>query len=86
MNDAKETRAYWLTQGMARVLGISLSSAIRSGALSHDGLEAMVDRCGHCAHADACLGWLARQQGEVGTAPDYCANRAALAALPPRRH
>ena len=84
--DDGEARAYWLTQGMARVMGISLSSAIRCGALSRERLDAMVERCAQCAHAADCLGWLAGQQGGQTAPPDYCANRSALAALRPRRH
>lgn len=86
MDDGAATRAYWLTQGMARALGINLSTAIRSGGLSRAGLERLVDRCAQCPHAGECLGWLAHPQGQAPTLPDYCPNRAALGALRPRRH
>ncbi|MFT4151023.1 MAG: DUF6455 family protein [Paracoccaceae bacterium] len=73
-------RAWGLTRGMARVLGVDLTDAVVEGWLSRPELGAMVDRCGACPHEARCLDWLSRHVSAPAL-PGYCRNRQALEAL-----
>lgn len=75
------TQHYWLTQGMARALGVNLSGAIHTGGLSRSGLDDLVARCQACGHAADCLPWLGRNAVGAAALPTYCENRVPLDAL-----
>ena len=75
------TQHYWLTQGMARALGVNLSAAIHTGGLSRSALDGLVARCQACGHAADCLPWLGRNAGRAAALPTYCENRVPLDAL-----
>jgi len=76
-------RAWGLTQGMARVVGVSLPQAVAQGRMARRDLAALVGRCQSCAHSDACMLWLA-QAGRVAALPGFCPNKAGIEALAPR--
>lgn len=73
-------RAWGLTRGMGRVLGVSLADAVIEGWLSRAELAALVDRCQACGRAADCTGWLARQVSAEAL-PEFCPNKAPLEAL-----
>ncbi|MBI1218910.1 MAG: hypothetical protein GC186_10210 [Rhodobacteraceae bacterium] len=75
------TQHYWLTQGMARALGVNLSAAIHAGILSRADLDTLVARCQDCGHASDCLLWLGRNASGAPALPGYCENRVPLEAL-----
>jgi hypothetical protein len=77
----RETTPYWLTRGMARALGVNLSSALAAGALGRDGLEELVLRCAACGRQAECMPWLGQNAAHAETLPDYCALKAPLEAL-----
>ncbi len=73
-------KAWGLTRGMGRVLGVDLVDAVVEGWMRRAELAVLVDRCQACGRADACTGWLARTLAAEAL-PPYCANKAALEAL-----
>jgi len=75
-------RAWWLTRGMARVTGVSLSRAVVDGWLSRAELAEMVLRCEACAMDECCTRWLA-QSASARRMPVFCPNKAAIEALAP---
>ena len=74
-------RNYWLTQGMARTLGVNLAGAIAGGWLTREDLGIMVVRCRMCGRAEQCTRWLAQNGAGASELPDYCANKSELEAL-----
>jgi hypothetical protein len=78
--DAPE--AWGLTQGMARVVGISLPSAVIDGWLTRAELARLVGRCQICDQSPRCLRWLSVPRRDVAL-PDYCPNKPEIEALAP---
>ena len=76
-------KAWWLTYGMARVVGVNLPHAVLDGFVKRSELAAMVSRCQSCGKADACSAWLAQVVTEPQL-PVLCRNKAELEALSPR--
>ena len=74
-------RNYWLTQGMARSIGVNLSGAISEGWMTRDDLGVMVVRCRMCGRAAQCTSWLGRNGAGAEALPDFCANKTDLEAL-----
>ncbi len=71
--------AFWLTRSVARVIGLDLSAAMRSGALGPQEYSDMVTRCRLCQDFGACRNWLAsRGPRGAGVVPPTCANAARL--------
>jgi len=77
-------RAWALTQGLARVVGVSLPQAVAQGRLSHRDLAALVKRCQSCDCANKCMPWLA-QIASAEAVPEFCPNKQGIEALVPRR-
>lgn len=75
------TQSYWLTQGMARALGVNLSSGVLEGWLKRSELDSMVLRCQLCGCRARCTQWLAVNGAGATSLPDYCANKAELESL-----
>ena len=76
-----ETPLAWgLTRGMARLLGVSLSSAVVDGWLSRKELGQLVDRCEDCTQKAACILWIAAAAG-TPCPPVFCPNKTELEAL-----
>lgn len=75
-------KAWGLTRGMARVLGINLADAVIEGWLTRPELAELVDRCQACDRSADCTGWLALTVSADGL-PDFCPNKRALEALSP---
>ncbi len=84
MGGSSVLQHYWLTQGMARALGVNLCAAIAAGALKRSVLDDLVARCEACKRQAECLPWLGRNAMGAADLPEYCANRQALLALKPR--
>ncbi|MEY4984254.1 MAG: hypothetical protein RIR62_2520 [Pseudomonadota bacterium] len=76
-------KAWGLTRGMARVIGMNLTDAVVEGWLTRPELADLVDRCQGCDQSEACTRWLSRTLSAEAL-PAYCANKAALEALAPR--
>lgn len=75
-------RAWWLTRGMARLVGVNLPQAVVDGWLSREELSALVMRCESCTCHGRCDSWLA-QSGDAHEMPGFCPNKPGLEALSP---
>ena len=75
-------RAWGLTRGMARVLGLNLTRAVLDGWVTREELADLVDRCQACGCSGDCTAWLARMVSSEAL-PDYCPNKRSLEALSP---
>lgn len=73
-------RAWWLTHGVARSVGVSLPNAVIEGWLTRRELARIVDRCQSCSCAEDCAARLAKPQPEPSL-PDFCCNKAEIEAL-----
>ncbi len=69
---------FFLTQGIARAMGISLTEALADGRLDREGYAAMVARCHACPHSKDCKASISDPQVTRLGAPAYCRNRPAL--------
>ena len=74
-------QAWGLTQGMARLAGANLPSAVIEGWLTRSELARLVGRCQTCSHSPRCLRWLAVAQKPP--LPDYCPNKPEIESLAP---
>ena len=72
--------AWGLTRGMARVLGVSLTTAVVDGWLSRPELAVLVDRCQACQQKQSCMAWLA-SAAQTPCLPVFCPNKQPLEAL-----
>lgn len=75
-------RAWWLTHGMARAVGVDLPRAVTEGWLKRSELAQIVTRCQGCGCSAACTGWLA-DPTHAAALPGYCRNKAAIESLAP---
>ena len=75
------TMHFYITRGVARAMGISLSEAMHSGQLKPEGYAAMVTACRGCALLEACQQWLGQQATISPTPPPGCYNGEALSRL-----
>lgn len=71
---------FWITQSVARSVGLRFSDAMQRGLLSEDDFAALVTACQKCPYVEFCVAHLgeARALGEV---PEFCANKDALEML-----
>lgn len=76
-------RHFWLTQGMARTLGIRFSDVIAQGRLTPQGFTDLVNTCRGCPLSHRCVAWMARAEAATQPAPSYCENADALNRLRP---
>lgn len=67
------SRHFWLTQGMARTVGVNLNQALRTGQVGRDDYAQLIAECCNCTHCKECMAWLAAHGGGAEQAPDYCA-------------
>lgn len=67
---------FWLTQDMAKALGVDLVAAFRAGRITQAGYAGMVTRCRHCSDPAGCRRWLGRHEtrGSATAPPAYCEN------------
>lgn len=79
--DNRFSRHFWLSQGMARSIGVNVNEALRVGRLDRDAYAELVARCCHCARTEQCLGWMARQGAGAEALPGWCALKPELEAL-----
>ena len=68
------TRAFWITQGVGRTLGIRFGAAILDGRFSTTRFARLIDRCAGCDQSDRCLAWLGAPGPCPDAAPDFCPN------------
>lgn len=72
--------AWGLTRGMARSLGVNLTSAVVDGWLTRPELARLVDRCQTCEQKPACMKWLS-VAAATPCVPVFCPNKEALEVL-----
>ena len=75
-----------LVRGMARTLGVDLSSELVAGELPAQVWLDAVIRCSDCEATDACQHWLADPAAgdaasDAASAPDFCRNAGLMDAL-----
>ena len=75
-------RAWGLTRGMARVIGLNLVEAVTEGWFARTELAEMVDACVACGQTDRCTAFLA-VTSRTESLPAFCANKAVIEALQP---
>lgn len=83
MGYVEAPKAWGLTRGMGRVVGVNLTDAVVEGWLSRGELADLVDRCQACDRAEDCTAWLARTV-TAESLPAFCPNKAGIEALVPR--
>lgn len=76
-----ESGPYWLTQAMARTVGVSITDEIARGRISRADLAEMVVHCAACEKTEGCLLWLAQGGGDSSDVPAYCLNHERIEAL-----
>jgi hypothetical protein len=81
MGYVEAPKAWWLTHGMARAVGVSLPHAVIEGWLTRRELADMVGRCQSCGKACDCTAWLADAPAPVQTLPGFCCNKAEIESL-----
>ena len=64
-------RAWWLTRGMARIIGVNLPQAVLDGWLGRSELAGLITRCDGCSQSSQCNDWLARSARASGL-PEWC--------------
>lgn len=74
-------QAWGLTQGMARLAGVNLPSAVIEGWLSRSELARLVGRCQVCTQSPRCLRWLA--VARAAPLPEFCPNKPEIESLAP---
>jgi hypothetical protein len=79
--DTAAERSFWLTQGMAKMVGVSLTDAMAVGALAREDFADMVVRCGACEFSERCVRWMAEGGPGDGDPPGYCLNHEVIEAL-----
>lgn len=72
---------YWLTLGMARAVGVSLTDALYEGQISRRQYADIVTRCRLCEWNCGCTEWLARQTDIADEVPESCVNHDTFVAL-----
>ena len=72
---------FWLTRSVARAMGVNLSEALASGALTVGDYAAMVTECRRCMHVESCQHWLATEAVPRCAAYEACRNRDVLERL-----
>lgn len=80
IGNVEDPRAWWLTYGMARSIGVNLPRAVLDGRLTRKDLAAMVGRCQRCGRSDDCTLWLAKPGAGV---PEFCKIKSEIEALAP---
>lgn len=65
-------RHFFMTRSVARVMGLNLTEAMRTGSLKPATYERMVARCRSCALVAACEEWLSSRTSVAGTPPPGC--------------
>ncbi len=75
-------KAWWLTNGMARSIGVSLPHAVIEGWLTRTELASLVNRCQTCGKSADCTTWLAKPAVEPAL-PGFCCNKAEIESLKP---
>jgi len=73
-------RAWWLTQGMARAVGLNLPRAVLDGWISRSELAALVLRCHTCTQQTTCTTFLADAMRSPQL-PSFCPNAAEIERL-----
>ncbi|MGV8985110.1 MAG: DUF6455 family protein [Cypionkella sp.] len=75
-------RAWALTRGMARILGINLVEAVTEGWFSRRDLAALVDECAVCDQSARCTSYLAVTTRSESL-PAFCPNKHGIEAVQP---
>lgn len=80
MGYVEAPKAWGLTRGMGRVVGVNLTDAVIEGWLSRGELAELVDRCQACARAEDCTRWLGAHVS-ADALPGFCPNKAGIESL-----
>jgi len=67
------SRHFWMTQGMARAVGVNLNTALQEGRISRSDYGQAIAECCHCAYHQRCLDWLAVNGAGAERQPAFCA-------------
>ncbi|MGC9368752.1 MAG: DUF6455 family protein [Paracoccaceae bacterium] len=67
------SRHFWMTQGMARAVGVNLNTALQDGRISRADYALAIAECCHCPYHQRCLDWLAVNGAGAERQPAFCA-------------
>ena len=74
-------RHFWLTQGLAKAVGVNIAEAIATGRLSREDFAGMVVRCASCENGERCVRWMSESGRGEEDPPGYCLNHERIEAL-----
>ncbi|TCP62369.1 hypothetical protein EV663_102214 [Rhodovulum bhavnagarense] len=77
----KLSHHFWLTQGMARTIGVNVNDALRDGRMGRGEYAEMVAKCCHCDRSEQCMAWMGKQTAGAERAPGWCAIKPGLERL-----
>ena len=80
MGYVEAPKAWGLTRGMGRVVGVNLTDAVVEGWLTRGELADLVDRCQACGRSEDCPRWLAHVV-RAEALPAFCPNKAGIESL-----
>ncbi|MHC0053394.1 DUF6455 family protein [Actibacterium sp. D379-3] len=80
-DNGRLSRHFWLTQGMARSIGVDLNGALKAGRLDRADYTQTVATCCGCGKSRRCMEWMALQGRGADALPDYCAIKPVLERL-----
>lgn len=87
MKPLGETRThYWLTQDMAKAVGVDLCDAFNGEELTQRDYADLVQSCRGCTCVKACQDWLDRLDPSERPAPGFCRNQALWEKLRPSQN
>jgi len=81
IGDSAAERHFWLTQGMARTVGVNITEEIARGKLTREDFANMVVRCGSCEFSERCVRWMAEGRHIDEGPPGFCLNHESIQAL-----
>lgn len=85
LGDTDAERTFWLTQGIARTVGVNLTTEMAEGRLTRAEYADMMVRCSACDNAETCVRWMAEGGRGDTDPPAYCLNHERIEALAARR-
>lgn len=77
----KLSKHFWLTQGMARTIGVNVNDALRDGRIARGEYAEMVAACCHCDRAEHCMAWMGQQAAGAEALPGWCVVKPRLEGL-----
>lgn len=85
LGDSTAEQHFWLTQGMARTVGVNITEEIATGRFRREDFAQMVVQCGACEFPERCVRWMAEGPHPGEGPPSFCLNHETIETLKSRR-